>query len=212
MTHSSNPTLEKVYAAQTDAERRDAYNEWAKTYDKDVTEFGIQLPFVGAAVFSKHVELGTAPILDAACGTGMHSLPLKLMGYDGFHGIDISDGMLAIAETRGVYDSLQRMVLGQPLDFENDSFPVTYAIGALAPGNAPPESLDEFVRVTSPGGLIIWSTHGHLNDRTQPYHDHRHALTEAGAWSLEFETTPFISMPGGDAEIKHAVYVYRVSP
>lgn len=208
--HSSNPILEKVYAAQTDEDRREAYNAWAKDYDKDVTEFGIQLPYVGACVFAKHVEMGTKPILDAACGTGMHSMPLKMMGYDGFNGIDISDGMLAIAKERNVYDSLQRMVLGKPLDFANDHFPVTYAIGALAPGNAPPESLDEFVRVTKPGGLVIWSTHAHINERTQPFHDKRKQLSAQSVWHLEFETEPFMSMPTGDSVIRHAVYVYRV--
>ncbi len=211
MVHSSNKTLEKVYAARTDKDRREAYNDWAKNYDKDVTEFGIQLPYVGACVFAKHVDIGTGPILDAACGTGMHSLPLKMMGYGGFNGIDISDGMLAIAAERKIYENLQRMVLGKPLDFPDNYFPVTYAIGALAPGNAPPESLDEFIRVTKSGGLIIWSTHGHINERTQPFHDKRHALTRAGLWSIEFETEPFVSMPTGDSEIMHAVYVYRVS-
>lgn len=209
--HSTNPTLEKVYAASTDAERREAYDEWAKSYDKDVTEFGIQLPYVGAAVFARHVETGAGPILDAACGTGMHTLPLKMMGYSGFHGIDISDGMLAIARERNIYDSLQQMVLGQPLAFEDDHFAVTYAIGALAPGNAPPESLNEFVRVTKPGGLVIWSTHARINERTQGFHDCRYALTEAGRWTLEFETEPFVSIPSGDAAITHFVFVYRVN-
>ncbi len=211
MGHSSNPKLEKVYAARTDEDRRQAYNEWAGSYDKDVTAFGIQLPYVGACVFAKHVKMGTTPILDAACGTGMHSLPLKMMGYDGFHGIDISDGMLAIAETRNVYDTLQQMTLGKPLDFPDGHFPVTYAIGALAPGNAPPDSLDEFIRVTQKDGLVIWSTHGHINERTEPFHNKRHALSKAGLWELVFETTPFVSMPDGDSAIKHAVYVYRVN-
>ncbi len=209
--HSTNPTLEKVYAAVTDQDRREAYDEWAKDYDKDVTEFGIQLPYVGACVFAKHVEIGTKPVLDAACGTGMHSLSLKMMGYDGFHGIDISDGMLAIAKERQIYTSLQQMTLGKPLDFSDDFFPVTYAIGALAPGNAPPESLDEFIRVTHPGGLVIWSTHAHMNERTQPMHDKRHQLMRDRLWDIVFETQPFVSMPKGDSVIRHAVYVYRVN-
>lgn len=210
MGHSSNPILEKVYAAQNDQDRREAYNDWANTYDKDVTEFGIQLPYIGACVFAKHVPIGTVPVLDAACGTGMHSLPLMMMGYDGFQGIDISDGMLAIAAEREIYQTLQRMILGKPLDFPDDHFPITYAIGALAPGNAPPESLDEFIRVTKPGGLIIWSTHGHSNERTRPFHEKRDQLTSSGLWELVFETEPFVSMPKGDSVIKHAVYVYQV--
>ena len=211
MGHSTNIKLEKVYSAQSDEDRRAAYNEWAESYDKDVTEFGIQLPYVGACVFAKHVDIGTTPILDAACGTGMHSLPLIMMGYSGFYGIDISDGMLAIANERKIYQKLQRMTLGSRLDFLDNHFEVTYAIGGLAPGNAPPQSLDEFIRVTRQGGLIIWSTHGHINKRTQPFHDKRYELAEDGLWNLVFETEPFVSMPSGDSEIKHAVYVYRVN-
>jgi len=211
MGHSTNPKLEKVYAAQSDEDRRAAYNDWAQTYDKDVTDFGILLPYVGACVFAQHVKIGTEPVLDAACGTGMHTMPLKMMGYTGFHGIDISDGMLAIAKERNLYESLQRMVLGERLDFPDNHFAVTYAIGGLAPGNAPPESLDEFVRVTRPGGLIIWSTHGHINERTQPFHDKRHEISAKKLWNLVFETKPFVSMPSGDAAIKHAVYVYRLA-
>lgn len=210
MSHSSNPKLEKVYAAQTDAQRRDAYDEWAASYDADVSGFGIQLPYVGAAVFARFIKPGSGPILDAACGTGMHTLPLKLMGYDGFHGIDISDGMLAIARQRQIYESLRLMTLGEPLDFPDDHFAATYAIGALAPGNAPPSSNDEFLRVTKPGGLIIYSTHVQDNERTRPYHLSRNAFSKAGRWALEFETPPFVSMPGGDAAIRHAIYVYRV--
>ena len=209
--YSSNEILEKVYAAQTDDDRREAYNAWAKNYDKDVTEFGIQLPYVGACVFAKFVKTGTTPILDAACGTGMHTLPLKMMGYSGFHGVDISEGMLAIAQARNIYDSLQQMALGKRLDFPDNHFKVTYAIGGLAPGNAPPESLEEFVRVTRSGGLVIWSTHGHINDRTKPYHDKRQQITQEGIWSLVFETEPFVSMPSGDSTIKHAVYVYQIT-
>jgi len=210
MAHSSNEKLEKVYAAQTDRERRSAYNNWASDYDKDVSAFGIQLPYVGASVFARHVDMNTGPILDAGCGTGMHTLPLTLMGYGNFHGIDLSDGMLAIAEARNIYDSLAQMALGSPLDFSDDHFAVTYCIGCLAPGNGPPNALDEFLRVTQKGGLIIWSTHAHINERTQLFHDYRHKLTEENKWSLVFETKPFMSMPDGDATIKHAIYVYRV--
>jgi len=188
MTYSKNDKLEKVYAA-----------------------FGIQLPYVGASVFARHVDIGVGPILDAGCGTGMHSLPLRLMGYNDFHGIDLSEGMIEIARLRNIYESLQVMALGSPLGFEDNQFAITYSIGCLAPGNAPPNSLDEFIRVTQPGGLIIWSTHGHVNDQTQPYHDHRAKLAEEKLWNLEFETPPFTSMPNGDPNIKHVVYVYRVS-
>ena len=62
MTYSKNDKLEKVYAAKTDAQRRQAYNDWAASYDIDVSSFGIQLPYVGASVFARHVSLGMGPI------------------------------------------------------------------------------------------------------------------------------------------------------
>jgi len=215
MQYSQNDKLEKVYAARNDTERSKAYDAWSGQYDRDVSSFGIQLPYVGATVFAHHVELPQPglyqnKILDAGCGTGMHSLPLKLMGYRHFHGIDLSAGMLKIAKSRHIYDSLQQMTLGQKLYFKENEFDVTYSIGCLAPGNAPSTSLDEFLRVTKPGGLIIWSTHAHDDPQTQPYHDYRLALQARNLWRLEFETKPFISMPNGDANIQHAIYVYRV--
>ncbi len=210
MPHSRNEILEKVYSAQTDHERRDAYDKWADSYDRDVTGFGIQLPYVSAAVFARHVPLGTEPVLDAACGTGMHTLPLALMGYTGFHGIDISAAMLAQAEAKQIYDDLSPMALGRPLNLPDNHFEVTYCIGALAHGHAPPESLDELIRVTKPDGLIIWSTHAHRNERTKVFHDYRQSLSKAGSWEPVFETESFISMPDGDPGIQHAIYVHRV--
>ena len=232
MAYSRNEKLEKVYAAKTDAARKTAYNDWASDYDMDVSAFGIQLPYVGATVFARHVEMGSHPILDAGCGTGMHSLPLRLMGYSGFHGVDLSEGMLSIAKEREIYESLRVMALGSVLDFPDNHFSVTYSIGCLAPGNAPPNSLEEFIRVTKPGGLVIWSTHmskdqdvskgqneheaendhrdGCEDDPTIPYHNFRNALSLKSKWVLEFETGPFVSMPSGDNSIKHNIYVYRV--
>lgn len=211
MAYSRNEKLEKVYAARTDTERQTAYDNWSSDYDRDVSSFGIQLPYVGATVFARWVGLGTAPVLDAGCGTGMHTLPLCLMGYKGFHGIDLSEGMLVIAKERQIYDSLTVMALGQTLDFPDDHFEVTYSIGCLAPGNAPPKSLDEFIRVTKQGGLVIWSTHVNQSEQTKPYHDYRENLTEKGLWTLEFETGPFMSMPNGDSAIRHNIYVYKIT-
>jgi len=210
MTHSDNPLLAKVYAADTPDAQRSAYNDWAGSYDADVTAFGIRLPYVGAAVFARHVDIGSGPILDAGCGTGMHTAPLALMGYGPFTGIDISDGMLEIAKSRDIYDSLSRMALGGRLEFPDDHFAHSYCIGTLAPGHAPPQSLDDLIRVTCSGGFIIFSTHAHDSEAIAPFHVKRQALADKNLWEFVFATDPFISMPGGDSAIKHAVYVYRV--
>ncbi len=211
MTYSDNPRLAKVYAAGTADAQREAYNEWAGRYDADVTGFGIRLPYVGAAVFARYVELGCGPILDAGCGTGMHTLPLALMGYTPITGIDISDGMLEISKSRNIYSELRQMALGPTLDFPHNHFAAAYCIGVLAPGHAPPDSLNGLIRVTRPGGRIVFSVHAHDSPESRPFHDKRRALADAGLWTKLYQTDPFVSMPGGDASIQHAVYVYSVT-
>ena len=210
MSHSDNPILQKVYAARTDEERQSAYNDWSNDYDRDVLSFGIRLPFVGAAMFARHVDKQSSPTLDAACGTGMQTEPLALAGYSGFTGIDISDGMLALAAEKKIHDQLLQMPLDS-LQFVDGHFATSYCIGALAPGHGPVESLDEMCRVTKTGGLVIFSTHAHESTATGPYHARRREMEAQGQWQLIDETKPFVSMPGGDAAIKHAIYVYRVA-
>ena len=210
MSYSDNPKLAKVYTADTLVAQAAAYDEWAASYDADVTAFGIRLPYVGAAVFARHVEIGAGPILDAGCGTGMHTAPLALMGYAPFTGIDISEGMLAIARARGIYSRLESMALGGRLDFADNHFAAAYCIGALAPGHAPPESLKDLIRVTRSGGKVIFSTHAHDSEESAAFHKMRRDLQASGHWQKLYQTEPFISMPGGDSAIKHAVYVYAV--
>ena len=209
MSHSDNPILQKVYAARTDKERQSAYNDWSNDYDRDVLSFGIRLPFVAAAMFARHVDTQTGPTLDAACGTGMQTEPLALAGYGGYTGVDISDGMLSLAAAKNIHDDLIQMALDN-LKFSDGHFANTYCIGALAPGHGPIESLDEMCRVTKAGGLVIFSTHAHESEETAPYHNRRRKIEHQGHWKLIDETSPFISMPGGDATIKHAIYVYRI--
>ncbi len=211
MAITKNEILEKVYKARSDEEKRAAYDNWANSYDADVKGFGIQLPYVGASIFSQFVPLDTVPILDAGCGTAMHTIPLRLAGFNEFHGIDISDRMLEIAANHEVYNSLQRMVLGEELEFETNFFAATYCIGAMGPGHAPPECLNEFVRVTQSGGQIVFSTHSTESELAIPYHDLRTSLSGDGLWRKIYETPPFVSMPKGDAKIKHVIYVYEVN-
>lgn len=208
MAYSDNAILEKVYAAKTDADRRAAYDEWSNDYDHDVLQMGIRLPFVAAAVFASHVKKDTGNILDAGCGTGMHTEPLVLAGYGGFIGVDISEGMLALADKKNLYENLQPMALDN-LQFAGNRFAVSYCIGALAPGHGPPESFDELARVTRPNGLIIFSTHAHDTEATKPFHERRQSLVDSSVWRFLEQTQPFVSIPGADSNIQHAVYVYQ---
>ena len=61
-------------------------------------------------------------ILDLGCGDGAVGEALKAKGFEDLIGIDISKGMLDIAQNKGTYTSLKKGDLQQTLPFEDGTF------------------------------------------------------------------------------------------
>jgi len=210
MSEITNPQLMKVYTAATTADQESAYDDWAERYEADLMAYGFRLPGVGAAAVARHVDPATGPILDAGCGTGLQAEPLALLGYGPITGIDLSAGMLAVAERKGIYGTLRQMTLGEPLDFPDRAFAASMAFGCITPGHAPASALDELIRVTRRGGVVVFSL------RVDSGRDPSHAGVvdgheRSGAWQRIYATGPFVSMPFGEPEVESEVFVYRVS-
>lgn len=209
MSQSDDDILHRVYSAGTRDESEEAYDTWANKYDADVFRFGYRIPAVAAAVFGRFVDVDSNPILDAACGTGLQTEPLVLAGYGPFIGFDLSNEMLAIARRKNLYESLHKMALGDGLDFDADSFPVTYCIGAISPGHAGPDAFKDLIRVTEPGGKVIFSLR--VDAGQQPaYADAVIDHERERDWKRVFATDGFRSLPAGEPDVAHAVYVYEV--
>ena len=115
--------LEQVYGAKSNAELRALYDEWAAQYDQDLQAFGYSYPPAIAGLVARYVREREAPILDAGAGTGIVGEVLAILGYSRFTGIDLSDGMLAVARAKGVYAELKNQTLGEPLDFADERSP-----------------------------------------------------------------------------------------
>ena len=49
------------------------------------------------------------------------------------------------------------MVMGEPLGMPSGEFDAAISVGTLTLGHAPAGSLDELVRVTTPGGYVVFS-------------------------------------------------------
>lgn len=209
MSHSDDDILDKVYAASSPEESEKAYDAWANEYDSDVLSFGYRIPAVAAAVFGRFVNVTSAPILDAACGTGLQTEPLVLAGYGPFIGFDLSNEMLAVAGRKRLYESLHKMALGDSLDFDADSFPISYCIGAISPGHAGPGAFTDLIRVTEPGGLVIFSLRVDEGQQSE-YPDAVARHERDHDWKRVFATEGFPSLPNGEPDVAHAVYVYEV--
>ena len=199
-----------VYSSRDNRELAERYDQWAKDYDTDLErDFGWHGPQRAAELFARRVPV-EARILDAGAGTGLVGRALLELGYRDLVAIDLSEGMLEEARKSGVYTELHQMVMGEPLDFPTDSFDAVVSVGVLTIGHAPASSLDELVRITKPGGHVVFSlrTDVYLNSG---FNEKQSALRIAGKWKLAEVTTTFQPLPKGEPEVLHRVWVYQVS-
>ncbi len=204
----SDPQLEAVYAASTPTEAEAAYDAWASGYDADLMKMGYRLPWHVAAAILTHVPM-CAPILDAGCGTGLQVEPLHLMGWRGFTGIDLSTEMMQVARAKGLYEDLQQAVLGEALLFDTNQFAATLSVGTITPGHAPIEALDELIRVTRPGGHLIYTLR-HDAGQDPHYLAYPKTLEAQGLIRPVFSTPDFATMPLGEPNIRNAVHICEV--
>ena len=202
--------VDRSYHASSPDEARAAYDDWAADYEADLCAMGYRIPAMIASVFTRYVPPGAAPILDAGCGGGIQAEALAELGYGPITGIDLSEGMMAIAQAKGIYADLKQQTLGDRLDFPDDHFAAVISSGTITPGHAPAHSFDELVRVARPGARIIFSLRSDAKQLPE-YPAAIQRLADAGAWRHVFSTDGFHSMPYGEPDVIHQVHVYEVS-
>lgn len=151
------------------------YDEWAKTYDQDLTD--PSQDYVGPVNAAKAIleasgnSVDGAVFLDAGCGTGLSGVAVRnVCGSNVIvDGVDISTGMLEVAAKTGVYRRLEPGNLAESLNISDSTYDVVVCVGTLTGGHVGPvPALKEFVRVLKSGGLVVatvkeqvWSSGGY---------------------------------------------------
>jgi SAM-dependent methyltransferase len=209
---ASGSWLDRVYHAPDAAELTKTYDTWTATYDSDMLTIGYANPAVAVGLVSRHVRDVGDPILDAGVGTGVVGELLSILGYENLAGIDMSEGMLAKARARNVYADLRNRVLGEALDFPDGAFAAIVCFGVFTPGHAPPAAFDELVRVTRPGGRLIFTV-STAAWKEAGFEAKLAALERAGRIALVEATGLHRPMPLSVAEASFTTraYVYAVS-
>jgi predicted TPR repeat methyltransferase len=91
----------------TPAYIRALFDQYADRFDADlIGALKYRAPSLVAALLGRcGVAEGSADLLDLGCGTGLSGMALKLFAR-AMDGVDLSPGMVAKAEARGIYDAL----------------------------------------------------------------------------------------------------------
>ena len=209
MNERSEERVQWIYSSQNNSELSERYDEWAKDYDKDLSEvFGWIAPKTASDYLAKYVS-PNSNVLDAGAGTGLVGLALAEHGFQNLTAMDLSEGMLKEARNKNVYKSFDQMTLGEHLDYETNSFDAVITVGVMTLGHAGPESFDELIRITKPQGYIVFTI------RTDVYLENgfkeKQAEVESNKlWKLIEISDEFHPLPVGEPEVLHQVWVYKV--
>ena len=199
--------LQNVYSARDNSELASTYDEWAEDYEDDMLSLGYAIPAVAAGFVGRHVPLG-GTVLDAGAGTGMFGSILRVLGYEDLVGIDISERMLEKAGEKDAYHGLHRMVLGEPLGFDGDSFSAAVSVGVFTTNHAPPEALDELVRVVEPGGWVIFSVRDDVY-RDEGFEEKQASLENDSSWRRVEMSDAFRPFTAGNTSHLTRLFAFR---
>ena len=205
----SHRRVQWVYGSTSNEELEERYDQWAGEYDKDLDEvFAWNAPQTGADVLARLVP-SSAAVLDAGAGTGLAGKCLADAGFTNLAAMDLSQGMLDEARKKNVYSSFHQMTLGDTLGFETGQFDAVISIGVFTLGHAPINSFDELVRVTKPGGYIVFSLRVDMVE--DGYQDYFDKLTAGGRWKLSEVSDPYQPLPKGEPEVFHQIWAFQVA-
>ena len=205
----SHRRVQWVYGSTSNEELEERYDQWATEYDKDLDEvFAWNAPQTGADVLARLVP-SSAAVLDAGAGTGLAGKCLADAGFTNLAAMDLSQGMLEEARKKNVYNSFHQMTLGETLGFETGQFDAVISIGVFTLGHAPINSFDELVRVTKPGGYVVFSLRTDMVE--DGYQDYFGKLTADGRWKLSEVSDPYQPLPKGEPEVFHQIWAFQVN-
>lgn len=190
--------LEGAYALRTPGDSVRYYRDWASRYDQDFArEMAYRSP---EAVAELYAELGgKGPVLDVGAGTGLVAESLLRRGIAPVDGIDISEEMLEVARTKGVYRETLCADLTQPLALADGLYAGCVSAGTFTQGHVGPAAFDELLRIAAPGAHFVVTVHAAVYARD----GFPAVFARLSPWIEGFEARP-IAIYGAAASGDHA--------
>ncbi|XP_038676716.1 methyltransferase-like protein 27 isoform X1 [Scyliorhinus canicula] len=188
---AATKNLITLYGKMEVEEQVNFYDSWAQDYEQHMSVMDYQAPRFGVETVDS-VYLGdreNALVLDVPCGTGLVADGLQKLGFKNFHGIDGSERMLKIAESKGLYQRLTCWIVtsDNPLPIEPGSYDLVTIVGGLAQQHLPWDILPEMLRVTKPGGFICFTLRAEESDHRSKLLASTQELVNKGLWEKVVE-------------------------
>ena len=166
------------------------YSINAANYEKDTKFLGYPTPQRLAEIafeMFQGKDSKDMSVLDAGCGTGLVAEYLKNCGFNGsIDGFDGAEGMVELARKKNIFRRLETifMVKGkESIDFLSNSYDSVTACGFFGNGRIHPSAFGEFLRVTKPGGFIVFSIgKNQPEEYLKELKDISKELEEKGVW------------------------------
>lgn len=155
----SNSFLDNAYVERDADATRTMYDDWAASYEAEVTANRYATPARCAEALADLVEDRSVPLLDFGCGTGLAGLAFKQAGFDVIDGVDLSPTMIEQARAKGIYRSIAQI---EPDTAPDEEYPLIAAVGVIGVGAAPISTLDLLLHALPSGGKLVFS----FNDAT----------------------------------------------
>ena len=104
--------------------------------------------------------------------------------------------MLERARARGIYRHLSTADLTRPLSFDDASYDAVLCVGTLTAGHVGPAVIDEFVRVTKPGGYVVATVHSAVWE-SEGFRAHLEELDRGSAVTVrQMDEQPYHTIEG----------------
>ena len=183
-----------IYKLKTTDEVMKYYDEWGDRdkYNKDMVDWNYTGPKETAETFNKYEKNKDTLIFDAGCGTGLVGLELKKYRSKNFHGADLSQTLLDTVP-KDLYQKLMKVDLNQPIEVEDNFYGGVMCVGTFTFGHVKPNALDEFIRITKPGGLICFTINEGIHEE-YGFDKKIEQLNKANLWKkIEFFKSDYIA-------------------
>ena len=134
------------------------FDSFASSFEAKLEKLSYRAPALVAAMLERSglVQSKSLDILDAGCGTGLCG-PLVAPYARRLTGVDLSEGMLAHAKQKNIYDALIRIDLTEYLRSHNGTFDLIVSADTLVYFGDLEEAVAAAAAALRPGGILAFT-------------------------------------------------------